>query len=58
MSRKTLLEALNACQGNKAELARQVGVSHQQIHQWLKNKWGAPSWHADVVAKVAKGPRK
>jgi PAS domain S-box-containing protein len=41
LSKQVLLELLDQCQWNKAEVARRVGLSRTSIWQYMK-KWGIP----------------
>jgi PAS domain S-box-containing protein len=42
LDRKTLLDFLKACDWNKAEVARRVGLSRASIWKYMK-KWGIPN---------------
>lgn len=54
MSKETLEAALKAFGGNRTKLAESIGASRQQVQQWLRTGWGAPSWWTEKLAKVAK----
>ncbi len=56
MSKKALSDAIKACNNNKAELARRLGVERSTINQWELR--GVSRFMREAVLEMARSYRE